>query len=229
MRSLAFPGMDDRSHDIDNAAASTCNWIFQHHVYKKWVDADKHRLLRITGIPRSGKSTLLRHMYRNLQASLSDAKSSVVVSFFFHGRGCDLQKSRLGFFRSLCHQILAIEPRALSNLVKELERKKITLGADGGDWDWHVNELAHFFKAGLQTIPQRKPVWFFADALDECGRQEAVHLVEYIKDLIQSNEQSSHQMRVCFSCRKYPSLGINPKSVVCMEQENRDDTSTFVR
>src|SRR5271163_4980097 len=41
-------------------------------------------------------------------------KKLVVASFFFHGRGADMQKTPLGLFRSLLHQILDQIPEWLS-------------------------------------------------------------------------------------------------------------------
>src|SRR4051812_42892890 len=60
LRSLAFPKMHNRSNDIDAAAEGTCEWLFQHEMYRNWVVCDRG-LLWIRGKPGSGKSTLLRY------------------------------------------------------------------------------------------------------------------------------------------------------------------------
>src|SRR4051812_1758529 len=57
---LAFPEMDNRINTVDTAENGTCEWLFQHDVYKSWAACNRS-LLWIKGKPGSGKSTLLRH------------------------------------------------------------------------------------------------------------------------------------------------------------------------
>ncbi|KXX73079.1 Protein SERAC1 [Madurella mycetomatis] len=63
-KSLAFPKMEDRSHDIDSALAGTCKWLLQHEMYKEWVAHDRG-LLWIKGKPGAGKSTLLKYALKS--------------------------------------------------------------------------------------------------------------------------------------------------------------------
>src|SRR2546429_257731 len=52
MKSLAFPEMDNRSKDIDDAAEGTCEWLLRHDAYRSWVTCDQD-LLWIKGKPGS--------------------------------------------------------------------------------------------------------------------------------------------------------------------------------
>lgn len=110
MKSLAFPEMDHRSYNIDTAAKGTCEWLLRHETFVRWVR--DRSLLWIKGNPGSGKSTLLRHALSKLTAD------KFLVLSFFHGRGVELQKTRLGLFRSLLHQMLEKVPEACVDLIE---------------------------------------------------------------------------------------------------------------
>lgn len=186
LRSLNFAGMGDRSLDIDTATHSTCEWIYQHPSYQKWLNSGDHRLLWVKGIPGSGKSTLVKSMLKAAENTLEGKQDRILLHFFFHGRGNELQQSPAGFYRSLCHQLLSDKghPEALSELVNDFREKSRKLGNPGSEWQWHVKELAERFKTALAKIPTTKSIWLFVDALDECGKEEAIQLIDYVKDLI---------------------------------------------
>ena len=98
--------MHDRARDIDRAVNGTCQWLLEHETYKKWA-ASNSGLLWVKGKPGSGKSTLLKHALKNKKQEAQSNSSDLVLSFFFHGRGDELQKTHLGFFRSIVHQVLS--------------------------------------------------------------------------------------------------------------------------
>lgn len=77
--------------------------------------ADRHnRTLWIKGSPGSGKSTLMKYLYNAHDVYFRDY---VVAAYYFHARGADLQKGRLGVLRSLLHQILVQRPQILDRFV----------------------------------------------------------------------------------------------------------------
>lgn len=219
--------MDDRAHDIDSAATGTCEWLLEHRIYTKWAARDRG-LLWIKGKPGSGKSTLLKHALRNHEAG----DGALVLSFFFHGRGGELQKSPLGFFRSLLHQILEKAPDALQDLVSVFESKCKGNGTPGADWRWHEGELRPFLQTSIPKVLRTRPVWLFVDALDECGKDNAVRLVGVFNSLmknLQSQPVGLRQFHICFSCRHYPILDVGERGFeVCTEHENEGDISAFV-
>src|SRR5437667_12017894 len=93
--------MTDRLDECKSAYPETCHWILQHKAYINWKSR-YDRLLWIKGHPGTGKSTLMAYLYRSLRAN---ERRIVCLNFFFHGNGTTLQKSPLGMFRSLLHQI----------------------------------------------------------------------------------------------------------------------------
>ncbi|KLU89688.1 hypothetical protein MAPG_08658 [Magnaporthiopsis poae ATCC 64411] len=219
--------MQERYYDIIPAVKGTCEWFLRHQTYKNWA-ACFRGLFWIKGKPGSGKSTLLKYALGN-QASLKDG--SLVLSFFFHGRGVELQKTPLGLFRSLLHQVLSQAPDASPDLVGTFERNRKEIGQPGKKWEWHQEQLQSFFELSLSNVLRTRSVWLFIDALDECGKEHAVKLVEKFKSLLKSlpSRASSKQLRICFACRHYPVLDQDGVFEICLENENRKDISTYVQ
>jgi ABC-type molybdenum transport system ATPase subunit/photorepair protein PhrA len=120
--------MDGRQVKIDDAADGTCKWLLKHKSLIEWTR--QHRgLLWIKGKPGSGKSTLIKYA-RDALPSLYGT-DTLAFSFFFHGRGHELQRTPLGLFRSLLHQLLKRVPGALPDLINYFEDKQTTEGNHG--------------------------------------------------------------------------------------------------
>ncbi|KAL8364870.1 hypothetical protein RB595_003921 [Gaeumannomyces hyphopodioides] len=227
LQSLAFPQMENRSHDIGRAVTGTCEWLLGHEKYQSWAARDRS-LLWIKGKPGSGKSTLLKHAL-DKGAVPSAGKSTLVLSFFFHDRGHELQKTPFGFYRSLLHQVLSRVPNALPDLVDTFKKNLKEFGQPDEKWQWHQKQLQSFFELSLPSVLKTHPVWLFVDALDECGEQNAVDLVEWFESLLRNRPSLGLQFRICFTCRHYPILALDGAFEVCLEDENRDDISAYVQ
>ncbi|KAJ3539969.1 hypothetical protein NM208_g5267 [Fusarium decemcellulare] len=226
-QSLAFPEMDDRYYDIDFAAGQTCQWLLDHDVFKSWKGCDRG-LLWVKGKPGSGKSTLMKFALENLKTSLVSKGSDLVLSFFFHGRGNDLQKSPLGLFRSLIHQLLRQAHQVLPELVRAFDERERSQGEAGLGWHWHQKELQNHFKSAIGRILETRPVWLFVDALDEAGEENAALIISLFNDLIETLRDASLPLHVCFSCRHYPTLALHCELEVCLENENAQGIREYV-
>lgn len=220
--------MNNRTHDIDDAVDGTCEWLPLHETYINWANCDRG-LLWIKGKPGSGKSTLLKHVLRRVETKPGMGDESIALSFFFHGRGSKLQKTPLGLFRSLLHQLLTRVPDSLSQLVDAFQQRCGTIGTVGNKWQWHARELRDFFQSSLLTVLGRWSVVLFVDALDECGEENAVYLVECFKLLVKKLPPFTSRFRICFSCRHYPILELDYGSEICMEDGNMRDITVFVQ
>ena len=222
--------MRQRSLAIDIVAAEgTCEWLFQHETYKSWVAHDRS-LLWIKGKPGSGKSTLLRHVLDNILTETRDGGNVLVLSFFFHGRGTELQKIPLGLFRVLLYQLLDQVPDALSSLVDTFKRHRDIYGEPGKDWQWDLGELQPMFKSSLAKVLANQSVWLFIDALDECGEETAVSLIKEFKFLLGGKLPSTClPFRICFTCRQYPILDLDLGFEITVDLENGEDISKYVR
>ncbi|KAK4080934.1 hypothetical protein Trihar35433_2039 [Trichoderma harzianum] len=235
LQSLAFEHMLTRSSGVNDATSGTCEWLLHHKTYIRWITSN-HGLFWIKGKPGSGKSTLLKYAF-NYQKDLfsaanNTASSDIFLSFFFHGRGEELQKTPFGLFRSLLHQILKQAPDALSDLVDDFTQKCKDMGNYQEKWEWHLNDLWRFFELSLPRVLAVCSVWLFVDALDECGEINAKDLVRKFTLLIERITPLStydKKLRICFSCRHYPILSSTAFFEVCLERENRGDIATYVR
>ncbi|PKS08786.1 hypothetical protein jhhlp_003395 [Lomentospora prolificans] len=223
LKSLAFPQMESRSLDIDHAIEGTCKWLLGHHTYKRWQDRDQG-LLWIKGKPGSGKSTLLKYALSNWRAHPGD----LVLSFFFHGRGDELQKTPLGLFRSLLHQVLRQVPASLLDLLDTFNKRCKEFGQPGENWQWHPKEAWHFFESCLLKVLKDRSIWLFVDALDEGGQENAVDLAAKFKSLFQVLSSPGSRFHIFFTCRHYPILDPYCEFEICLEDENTEDISTYV-
>ncbi|KAK4031365.1 hypothetical protein C8A01DRAFT_21398 [Parachaetomium inaequale] len=155
--------MEERYLETENNIEGTCIWLNNHAVYQSWLRNDRG-LLWIKGKPGAGKSTLMRYALR--EAKRAAAGSSTVLNFFFHGRGTSLQKSPVGLFCALVHQVGMVNGRYIKVLVDDFRAR--SFGAQS--WSWTALELEeHLGNPILPAILMDRPVRIFIDALDECG------------------------------------------------------------
>ena len=134
LQSLAFPEIDTRSHNINRTFEGTCQWLLEHEKYQNWATCPQG-LLWIKGKPRSRKSTLLKYAFKHVAEAPKVGDRALILSFFFHGRGAELQRELPGLFRSLLHQILRHVPSVLSTLVNTFDSRRKERGEPGKEWN----------------------------------------------------------------------------------------------
>jgi len=120
----------------------TCAWLLQHTEDTTWLRQNRETLW-IKGKPGAGKSALIKNALRDAKERADDKARAardkpVVASFFFHGRGSSIQKSPLGMFRSLLHQIL-------DQISERSDVKRMAGGERGGSGMWRSHE--HFSRS----------------------------------------------------------------------------------
>ncbi|KAK8905612.1 hypothetical protein QC760_005536 [Botrytis cinerea] len=232
LRSLAYPEMGYRRHDTKRAHANTCDWITRHLSYTTWLK-EGSGILWIKGKPGSGKSTLMEFLLRDFEKQARSQKS-IQLSFFLHGRGNTLQKSRLGMFRSLLHQLLLRAPATGAAFQRSFQEKLDSQGEPGKDWDWHISEIYEFFKSAVEDAATTHSVNIFVDALDEADdgtddRDTSHHIVNDFHDI---NDMLCHKKlrsTICFSCRHFPVITKSQRWEIWVEKENHEDISTYIR
>ncbi|KAM0168551.1 hypothetical protein ACHAPF_010891 [Botrytis cinerea] len=231
LRSLAYPEMGYRRRDTKRAHANTCDWITRHLSYTTWLK-EGSGILWIKGKPGSGKSTLMEFLLRDFEKQARSEKS-IQLSFFLHGRGNTLQKSRLGMFRSLLHQLLLRAPATGAAFQRSFEEKIDSQGEPGKDWDWHISEIYEFFKSAVEDAATTHSVNIFVDALDEADdgtddRDTSHHIVN---DFHEINDMLCHKKlrsTICFSCRHFPVITKSQRWEIWVEKENYKDISTYI-
>ena len=218
--------MNSHVYEITETTDNMCTWFDQHKVYLTWFKQCKG-LLWIKGKPGAGKSTLMRHALE-----LAKSGNGRFISFFFYGRGTDLQKTPIGLFRSLLHQLLQQEPNSLSLLTSIFQKRCRTEGAHGKKWTWQTGELRGLFKTCVKDAAKSQPLRVYVDALDEAGEETARELVACFTQLVTEASRSG-LLSVCFSCRHYPLVAFPNAGkdglIIRVEDENRGDIAAYVR
>lgn len=218
--------MSSRRKDIADPYLKTCAWLSQHKVYLEWLE-QRHGLLWIKGKPGAGKSTLMRHAVATIEKKERQA-NLIVASFFFHGRGSLIQKSPLGLFRSLLHQLLQQLPELLLLFSSLFKKRCDTEGSFGTAWDWKERDLQDFIKRSVTRFARTHPILLYIDALDECGEENASELVDYFDAITSKSNAVDGSISICFSCRHYPLVSLDDGLEICVEDESNQDIEVYI-
>ena len=101
--------MDTRHYAIEPAFKDTCTWLFESPEYMNWERrervVDYNGVLWLKGKPGSGKSTLMKQAVQRTKNSLP-CSCTLILYYYFNARGSELEKTLLGLFRSLLHQLV---------------------------------------------------------------------------------------------------------------------------
>jgi ankyrin repeat protein len=216
--------MNLRRNDVAPASYSTCAWVFDHESYSSWL-SQRRGLLWIKGKPGAGKSTLIKYILR--QGKFPD--DLAIASFYFHGRGAPMQRTPIGLFRSVLHQILIQIRPLLSKFYLVFKKKLESEGVPGKDWVWHERELQDFLELAVTSASKSCSIRIFVDALDECGEKAARDLVSYFRYLTLKLPPTESALSICFSCRHYPIVVLEHCLEICVEDRNYQDIKTYVR
>jgi len=154
------------------------------------------------------------------------SKRNLNLEFFFHGRGTILQKTPIGMFRSLLHQIYNNVPSVRSPVLAAFREKK-KIGEPGLGWEWQHNELKYLFSDAFVHAAKSRPITLFVDALDEAGVDTASELAEYFHKLNKLVVES-RTAKICISCRHYPVVSSSTSLKVHVEDENHEDVAAYV-
>jgi hypothetical protein len=100
---------------VEEAFRGTLDWLFSDQVsFSSWLQDSQPTaspLYWISGKPGSGKSTIMKYAMNHERTSqllqLSSPANWSILSFFFHDRGSDIQKSIHGLMEELLYQLLS--------------------------------------------------------------------------------------------------------------------------
>ncbi|KAI0097786.1 hypothetical protein F4776DRAFT_658498 [Hypoxylon sp. NC0597] len=200
--SLYIPEGDRRIMEVEEKFGHTFDWIYDKPEpgFVRWLRSG-NPLFWINGKPGSGKSTLMKFIFKDRRTSdlLSDWKGHntyIRAAFFFHYRGSPIQKSFEGLLRSVLSQILSENPPLSRFLWPLFDKKVLTSG------DWTLEML----KKGLHNLLVQEEVplnlCLFLDALDEYdGRLELI--CQFLTDLATIRSTPYKRIKVCFSSRPW--------------------------
>lgn len=217
--------MNYRQDEVLSTHQDSNDWIFRHERYIKWL-SEGCGLLWIKGKPGSGKSTLMKKIYKSIDENKSG--EHVKLAFFFHRRGNALQQTPIGMFRTLLHQLLSQVPRfagTFHDLWKQ--KKKWELESEQG-WEWRFEELRDAFFSSLVAAAKSYRIIIFVDALDEAGNASR-EIVQYFHSLNKACLNTAVSTKICFSCRHFPIFAVKNAVQICLEDENQIDIENFAR
>ena len=142
-------------------------------------------------------------------------KDHLIAAYFFNARGNILEKTPLGMLRSLLYQLLDQDPLLCERFLPMfLDKQK----KHGKEWEWHIGELRNFLLSEMKK-PQRKPLLFLIDALDECNESEAREVVSFLESLSVSAVGAKIMLNICLSSRYYPNISIKRTLELKVEEE----------
>lgn len=217
--------MESRFKNIETATEGTCGWLLEHDMYQRWA------LVTEAYFGSMESPVLASQLYCAMRSTILWRPRAWIrcFLFFFHGRGTQLENTQIGLFRSVLHQIFKQAPKAWPELIAVFEERQQTRGPSGKKWDWGVKELESFFEPAISRLLGKPPAWFFIDALDEAGKDQAIKLAEKFQFLFESFRHSRFPLYINFSSRHYPILKLHDAFEVCLEHETSDAISTYVQ
>ncbi|KAK1775311.1 hypothetical protein QBC45DRAFT_11314 [Copromyces sp. CBS 386.78] len=228
IKKLRFPQMDSRQMGVRRAHSETCTWLLNSTQYQNWLD-DKYLndhcgFLWMKGKPGTGKSTIMKFAYHKFRESrLGD--EAVTISFFFHARGTELEKSINGMYRALLVQLLESIPHLASIFAL------VGLGSSSirNENLWTLELLEQLFDKAVESLGTF-PVVCFIDALDECEESQVRKMVRSLEQIVKSANLSGSKFRVFLSSRYYPhvTMGVGLEILLDRQEGHNKDIKAYV-
>ena len=179
--------MDLRFEEVSEAHQSTFQWVYQNErdgrkwgSLSDWLTSDG-QIYWVNGKAGSGKSTLMRFIYRHsetlkLLQKWSDGKEIMIAKYFFWNSGSKEQRSQAGLFRSLLFEVLNQRRDLIRHIFPDRWAQKRSLGLRLPNekilWSLPVLKTALTDLTQMATDDLR--MCFFVDGLDECeGTEES--------------------------------------------------------
>jgi hypothetical protein len=185
LQALAFPGMHERYETVPKAHKRTYSWIFQQDSVGPWDSfvewlRSGEQIYWVNGKAASGKSTLMRYilespqLHTHLEAWRADL-SLEIGQFYFWATGTQMQKSQIGLFCSILHQMLSTDFKliriAFPELFNELQSAEAcaVMGyCRRQSWrPWSLEELKQSFLRLLENTSTSSKYCLLVDGLDE--------------------------------------------------------------
>ncbi|KAH7383015.1 heterokaryon incompatibility protein-domain-containing protein, partial [Cadophora sp. MPI-SDFR-AT-0126] len=227
---LYFNKIDQRLTSLTAAQGKTCRWFLTKPEYISWHDVaqqpDHGGFLWIKGNPGTGKSTLMKFLFEEAKLNAKSNSLQVTVSFFFLARGTVEEKSTMGLYRSLLHQLF--------EKAVELKESLEWMTADGARGiqqnGWNEQALKQTLVRAIKLLGARS-LMIFVDALDECDTKQTMGMVCFFEELCDHAKESQVRLQICFSSRHYPTIVVQKGIEVNLEDEigHTEDIEQYIK
>lgn len=215
-----FDNIEDRGEAIATSYEGTFHWVFENEPpmrdgralwssFPTWLESNTDPLYWITGKPGSGKSTLMKFILRSgiLEAQLRNWAGSCsprIASFYAWVAGSDLQKSHLGFMRTILFQCLQADPEMVKPVAPRRWSLLNTLRSVKKQPPWEEWEIKECFNNLITEYGKSssKKLVIFVDGLDEFEHKPAETL-ELIHDI------SQRGIKLCLASRQWTEFNDN--------------------
>ncbi|PKK49870.1 hypothetical protein CI102_5618 [Trichoderma harzianum] len=218
IKQLYFDKIDERLMNLTAAQGKTCCWFLNKDEYISWNDVSQQPahggFLWIKGHPGTGKSTLMKFLFERVKTNAKGDSLQIILSFFFLARGTAEEKSTMGLYRSLLHQLFEKVPDAQKGLEWMTRDGAKVIQRNG----WNEKALKQTLAHAVRKLGNRS-LTVFVDALDECNKNQVADMVCFFEELCESAQESQVRLQVCFSSRHYPTITIAKGIEVVLEAE----------
>lgn len=167
----------------------------------------------------------MKYLFEEIKVNSKDDPSQITLSFFFLARGAVEEKTTMGLYRSLLHQLFEIA----SDLKDSLEWMTVDGARTVQSNGWSEEALKQTLKYAVPKLGNRS-LTIFVDVLDKCDENKADGMVSFFKELCDCAEEARVQVQICFSSRYYPTVVIKKGIEVGLEHEkgHTDDIREYV-
>ena len=201
--------MEFREQTVDAAYKATYKWMLDSSSYSAWKQSPGGRLL-VKGKAGCGKSTLMKHLFKNEIATVPsaaanaaagfDKRKPVVCGFFFNGRGGLMEKTLEGMLRTILYQIVFQNPVAFRCLSQFYQDMKKASDSRMRNVDWTGESLMKMFETVMRS--STLPTLIFIDALDEGKGFSPASVFAVLEEYTSSKPDRDHPTAsVCLSSR----------------------------
>jgi ankyrin repeat protein len=224
---LYFSKIDERLTHLTPAQSNTCRWFLSKSEYTDWYNKvklhDHCGFLWIKGNPGTGKSTLMKFLFENERSNTKNDRLQILLSFFFLARGTPEEKSTVGLYRSLLHQLFQKVP-SLTESLNWMTPDGARVIQRGG---WSEEALKQTLKHAAEKLGNMT-LTMYIDALDECEDSQAERMIRFFEELC---EESVGNIRICFSSRHYPHIEITTGTELTLEDEDghKEDIQKYIK
>jgi hypothetical protein len=153
--------------------------------------------------------------------------ATINLSFFSNARGAAIEKTPIGLYKTLLYGLLRWIPLVMCDFILTFIDKEFC--TQHSKIPWQMTELADAIHS---IIGRKQPntIEIMIDALEECEDDEVRSAIRRFESSITDAQTSRARLRVCWSSRYYPHIGLKSQNELelRLNKENDRDIRHFV-